>query len=312
MASTIKSIEAPAFQRTSGSKKTEGKDARDFALGVDALIIKALNNPAVNKVFKSFVQVSIDAQFGLNLAQGIPINHTTAPELYTTLRYCSETLGIPVPYTIISSAVSGVNAMTAGTDEFAFIAVSGLIPALFTVEEQRFILGHECGHLALGHVVYHTAVSMLGGAAQLVPVVGSAIAKAMTFPLQAWSRRSELSADRAGLICCGDLDTASKTLVKLELGLGAVTAAGNAPKIDVDVKDYVNAANRMLSRNTIGKYGELLHSHPLLSKRIEALELFAQSELYCRFTEQEAPAGVRLLSDEELNQRTENLVKVLE
>ena len=215
-------------------------------------------------------------------------------------------LGTPLPYTIISSAVSGVNAMTAGTDEFSFIAVSGLIPALFTVEEQRFILGHECGHLALWHVVYHTAVSMLGSAAQLVPVVGPSIAKAITFPLQAWSRRSELSADRAGLICCGDLDTASKTLLKLDLGLGAVTAAGTAPKIDVNVKEHVNSANRMLSRNTIEKYGELLESHPLLSKRIEALELFARSELYYRFTEREAPVGVQLLSDEELNRRTEN------
>lgn len=147
---------------------------------------------------------------------------------------------------------------------------------------------------------------MLGSAAQLVPVVGPSIAKAITFPLQAWSRRSELSADRAGLICCGDLDTASKTLLKLDLGLGAVTAAGTAPKIDVNVKEHVNSANRMLSRNTIEKYGELLESHPLLSKRIEALELFARSELYYRFTEREAPVGVQLLSDEELNRRTEN------
>lgn len=95
MAAIIKSIEAPAFQRTSGSRKTGGKDAREFALGVDALILKALNNPAINKVFKSFVQVSIDAQFGLNLAQGIPISHATAPELYAILRHCSQTAGYP-------------------------------------------------------------------------------------------------------------------------------------------------------------------------------------------------------------------------
>ena len=193
---------------------------------MDALIIKSLDNPAVNKVFQTFVQVSIDTQYGLNLAQGIPINRSTAPDLYAALRHCSDTLGIPVPYTIISHSVGGVNAMTAGTDEFAFIAVSGLIPALFSVEEQQFILGYECGHLSLGHVVYHTAVAMLGGAAEMVPVVGPVIAKSITFPLNAWSRRSELSADRAGLICCGNLDVALKALVKLELGMGVMNAQG--------------------------------------------------------------------------------------
>lgn len=312
MPAALKNLEAPAFQRTSGPQKAPGKDTRSFAHSVDALVIKALDNPAVNKVFHTFVQVSIDTHFGLDLSEGIPINRTTAPELYAALRHCCETLGIPVPYTIISHSVSGVNAMTAGTDEFAFIAVSGLIPALFSLEEQRFILGHECGHLVLGHVVYHTAVAMLGGAAQVVPVVGPVIAKSITFPLNAWSRRSELSADRAGLICCGDLDVASKALVKLELGLGVMNTQGGGPAIDVDIQNYVNSANQMLSKNRIGKYRELLETHPLLSKRIEALELFARSELYYRYTGLEVPDGVSLMKDEELNRRTENLVKVFE
>lgn len=312
MSAAIKKMEAPEFNVMSVSRKTENIDPLGFAHGVDALIIKALDNPAVNKVFKTFVQVSIDATFGLNLAQGIPISRATSPELYSTLRHCSETLGIPIPYTIISSAVSGVNAMTAGTDDFAFIAISGLVPVLFSNDEQRFIIGHECGHLALGHVVYHSAVSMLGNAAQVVPVIGPAIANTIVFPLNAWSRRSELSADRAGLICCGDLDAAVQTLIKLELALASITVGGNSPVIKIDPSEYVDAANNMLNKNIIGKYGELLHSHPLLPRRIEALELFSRSEMYFRFAKKDPPAGIRLISDKELERSTENLVKVFE
>lgn len=313
MSVALKKVKVPEFQKIPARRKSGGRTgAYGFAHNVDALIIKTLDNPAINTLFERFVQVSIDATFGLNLAQGIPISRDTMPELYAALRHCSETLGIPLPYTIVSSSLNGVNAMTSGTDEFAFIAVSSLIPVLFDVDEQRFIIGHECGHLALGHVVYHTAVSTLGNAAQIIPIVGPAIANMITFPLNAWSRRSELSADRAGLICCGDLDTALQMLVKLELGLAALNFARSTPAVTINAADYVKAARNVLKKNMLGKYGELLHSHPLLPKRVEALELFSQSEMYYRFAEKERPEGIRLLSDDELHRRTEQIVKVIE
>ena len=298
----LKKLEIPVFEKKNPSHKTEAINSMEFAHGVDALVIKALDNPVVTQVVEACVNVGIDAAFGLTLAQGIPVNRTTSPEIYAVLRHCCDALGIPVPYTIISSAISGINAACSGTDEFSFIALSNMIPLLFTIDEQRFIIGHECGHLALGHVVYHTAAVILASSAKFAPVIGPAIANTITFPLNAWYRRSEISADRAGLICCGNLDVACQTLVKLELG--------RAKDINVDAADYVKASKNMLNRNAIGKYGELFRTHPLLPKRIEALELFANSQMYYRLTGTEAPT--RLLSDDELQRRTENSIKILD
>lgn len=316
MASLLKSVDCPEFDLTVDSDQTaafeeSGKDARDFAHHVDAYIIKVLDNPAINKVFNSLVKLNIDATFGLQLAQGVSVDSVQAPELYAVLRHCSETLRIPIPYTIISSAVQGINAMTAGADGFSFIAVSGLITALCTVDEQKFIIGHECGHLALGHVVYHTAASTMGGVAQLMPVIGPVVSKVVTFPLNAWVRRSEISADRAGLLCCGDIELAKEMLVKLELGI-ATAAIGNGTPVKINSDAYVNNSKRVMDKTLLGKYGELFKSHPILPKRIEALELFHNSEKYYRCSGKEAPKNVELLPDAELDRLTEDIIKILE
>jgi len=313
MVATLKKVECPVFHGESFivSKDNEYLRDRDFAHPIDAMIIKTLDNPVINKVFKSFVQVSIDATWGLNLAQGVHIDGSSSPEMYKIIRHCSRTLGIPIPYTIVTGSLPGINACTCGSEEFAFVAISSMIPTVYGKDEQTFILGHECGHLALGHVIYHTAASMFGNMAQLVPVVGPALSSAVTLPLNSWIRRSEISADRAGLICCENLETAKNTLLKLELGMAGVRLGENE-RINLNADQYVKTARQTLQRNVIGKYAEFLNSHPILPKRIEALDVFAQSEKYYRCTGKTIPKGVTLLTDDELFRRTEQIVKVME
>ena len=182
-------------ENQSGERKNRrsgfGKqDALNFAHPVDARIIKVLDNKVVNELFEKYVDASVDLSMGLALSSSVKVSETTNPEIYNMIKDCAEKLNIPIPYTVISSSVKGINAQTAGTDEFPFIAVSSLLTALFNEEEQKFVLWHECGHIALGHVVYHTAISTIGTLGSLVPIVGSVLASTIHFPLNAWSRRS--------------------------------------------------------------------------------------------------------------------------
>ena len=175
------------------------RKALNFAHPVDRALIEKLDNPVVNTLFNKFVQAIIDANYGLNLASGIRVSKNNYPEIYEIVEECADTLGIGVPYVIISDSVSGMTASTAGTDQFAFIAMSSVIPMRMNKDELRFVIGHECGHLVMGHVVYHTAMNLMGIAGGFIPIVGPIIAKTISYPLNAWSRRSEISADRAGL-----------------------------------------------------------------------------------------------------------------
>lgn len=274
----------------------------NFAHPVDAAIIKALDNPAVNAVFNKVVQTSIDASWGLALATGIHIGPNTYPQLYQTVAECADALGIPIPYVIISDQIKGINACTAGTNQFSFIAISSMLPLVMNTDEIKFVIGHECGHLALGHVVYHTAVSMAGTATGMIPLVGDVISKTITYPLNAWSRRSEISADRAGLICCRDIGIAAKTLLKLEAGLL------NVDEIDIDA--YVAESENVLHNSMLGKFGEYAMSHPIIPKRIRALKLFGESEVYAS-SMGIAATDRTLLPREVLAEETEKIIEIM-
>lgn len=301
------SMQCPSFldfagKKEEGSKEKFRQHALDFALPIDAHIIRVLDTPAVNKVFKGAVDLSVDAFYGLTLSSGIRVDNKES-ELSAVLRHCAGMLGISVPYTVVSSSVRGINAMTMGTDEFSYIAVSSLMKAILTEEEMKFVLGHECGHIALGHVLYHTVLSSFGNIAELLPVAGPVIYQAIAWPLKAWGRRSEISADRAGLLCCQDVETACRTLLKLEAGFM------NADSIDIE--EYINDSNTHLNEAHIGRYGELMTEHPVLSKRMEALQLFAHSEKYYRLSGLVPEHGEILLDDKTLEKETGKIIKVI-
>ncbi len=303
-------ITCPSFDNVEHHGHKAGREsslsvnrALEFAHPIDAGIIKVLDNKIINEAFNKYVNLCVDLEAGLSLATSIKIDQNNYPELNAIVEDCSHKLSIPRPYVVISRSVAGINARTAGTDEFSYIALSSLMTLLMEPGEQKFVIGHECGHIALGHVVYHTALSTAGSLSGLVPVIGTFVANAVKYPLNAWSRRSEISADRAGLICCGNIDTAKKALLRLEAGFL------NVDSLDID--DYLENYRSFSQNSKLGKLREILMSHPIIPKRIEALDLFAHSEKYYRITNRQIEPGMKLLDDEELEHRTNSIVKVI-
>ena len=274
-----------------------------FAHPIDAAIVKTLDNPAINTVFNKIVQTSIDAAWGLSLATGIHVSPNTYPEIYKIVVECADSLGIPLPYVIISDQVKGINACTAGTNQFSFIAISSMLPLVLNIDELKFVIGHECGHLALGHVVYHTAINMVGSVGGLLPIVGDVISKTITYPLNAWSRRSEISADRAGLICCGDIGIATRSLFKLEAGLL------NIDEIDIDA--YIEESENVLQNTALGKFNEITMSHPIIPKRIKALKLFYNSIVYANASGILSKTSAPLITAERLSSETEKIIEIM-
>jgi Zn-dependent protease with chaperone function len=91
--------------------------------------------------------------------------------------------------------------------------------------------------------------------------------------LRAWSRRAEVTCDRAGLLCVRDEAAATSALVKLALGSQKLYQ-------DLDLEQYLKQATE--ARRGVGRVTELFRSHPHVPKRIEALRRFAASSLYRR------------------------------
>jgi len=161
-----------------------------------------------------------------------------------------------------------LNAYTFGLSSPKVVVLySGLIKVM-DEDELLFILGHELGHVALGHTWLN---SLVGGMAGIPAPFSAAIAMSMAFLW--WNRSCEFSADRAGLLACGKPEKAVTALVKLVAGTQANTQSGlQRAYQQIDAEDDT----------VLGNLGEVMATHPMLIRRIEELRRFAASEKYRR------------------------------
>jgi Zn-dependent protease with chaperone function len=112
------------------------------------------------------------------------------------------------------------NAYTVGINKPIIVIDSGLVELLDDEEEMRFLLGHELGHALSGHAVYQTLLRrLIALTGVLYAVPGGAIGvRAITAALMEWSRKAELSADRAGLLATQNPAAATRVHMKLASG----------------------------------------------------------------------------------------------
>ncbi len=110
-----------------------------------------------------------------------------------------------------------LNAMTIGLDK-PFIVMNTSTAEILDDDELHFVLGHELGHALSGHALYKTMLSLL----MRLTFSGLPLTRLVFFgvilALREWDRKSELSADRAGLLCIQDPETAYRTFMKMAGG----------------------------------------------------------------------------------------------
>lgn len=275
---------------------------RDYSHPVDSKVIEILDSPTVNMIFRPLLKLTSEATMGQIIATSISVNQSNYPELDEIVNQCVAYLGIRRPYVVVSTHVPGFNAITFGSDEEPYIALSSMIVRLMTYEQMQFVIGHECGHIAMGHLIYHSVVNAAGNVSSLLPVIGPIMYHTVSLALNAWCRRSEITADRAGLLCCGNLETAKKALMRIELAFG--------DENNVDIDAYVKESKRYLQKGILRRVSEYTSSHPLTPKRIEALELFTHSRKYGELTGATMPAYT--INDEQLVRETEHIISVME
>ena len=275
----------------------------EIAHPIDKFLLDSLETLHVNELLDMPIEQMVSAKYGLMLSTGIVLDQENFPDLYHILRDSAQRLGIKRPYTIITNELPGINAFATGTDDKPFIVISNLAPRLLTQEELRFIVAHECGHIAMEHMAYHTAGALAATAGGYIPLLGPVIANAAVFPLNCWNRCSEISADRIGLLCCGNLHTAQKALLKIISGATDIQ--------DVNVERYIAQSRNLQNVQPLGKIGEFFQTHPMIYKRLKALEYFSESELYYQAAEQAPPPNKELFSTEKLNEKVNDLLRIL-
>jgi Zn-dependent protease with chaperone function len=178
------------------------------------------------------------------------------------------------------------NAMCIGMEEPIIVVTTGLVE-LLDEEEMRAVVGHEVGHALSGHSVYRTILLFLTNLALRVAWIplGNLAVLAIVTALREWFRKSELSADRAGLLVGQDLQASMRGLMKLaggnhlhEMNVDAFLKQADEYEAAGDLRDSVLKILNVLPR-----------SHPFATVRAGELRKWAASRDYQRLMDGHYP-----------------------
>jgi len=250
---------------------------------------------AVELAVQSTVRVFKHVGKGQLLGNAVKLSDRQFPRLHRLVQECADTLHITPPAVyIVNSPV--LNAATYGTNDDAFIMMHSALIDHFTDDEVKTVIGHECGHIHNQHVVYLTALYYLTHAAgAMLKMVGWMLEPAL-IALRSWSRRAEITSDRAGMLCSKDEVVTARALAKLALGSHKLYDEFN---LEAFLEQYEEG------KNDVGRYMEVFASHPWLPKRVLAMRAFGESELYRKA----AGLGEGGLSMKEVDDRVLALLK---
>lgn len=183
----------------------------------------------------------------LLLGTTVRVDERQFPSLHYLLRDAARVLDTDEVPELYVRAAPTLNAMTIGLDKPIIVLDSALVD-LLEEDELRFIIGHELGHALSGHAVYRTLLDRLinlTGVLNTVPLGGLGV-RAIIAALYEWSRKSELSADRAGLLATQDPAAAIRAHMQLasgglmgELDLTTFMAQGQEYLDSGDLRDSV-------------------------------------------------------------------------
>jgi Zn-dependent protease with chaperone function len=151
-------------------------------------------------------------------ANAVRVGPNQFPDLDRMLTEVCETLDWDKRPELFVTQTPMVNAGAVGVDEPFIVLNSGALSVL-TDDQIKVIIGHELGHIMSDHMLYRTImlVIMMFGLRNLPFLAGIALMP-IQLALLEWSRKSELSCDRAGMLSTQDRDASLSTFLKLAGG----------------------------------------------------------------------------------------------
>ncbi len=227
------------------------------------------------------------------LGTAVKVTDQQYPRVYEAAKAAGAALRVRVP-PIFAAPSSSIKVKVLGTEDAPHLIVNLDLAERLDDTELVAAIGHELGHIQNGHILYATALHYLTN--QAVFFVRWMIQPAI-MTLQAWSRRAEVTCDRAALLAVKDLDKTLHAMVKLELGLEKGSAF-NAEEYLKSIPD---------TKKGLGRFAEMFRSNPYVPKRVQALKLFGDSALYASVTGKD-PAGKPSLPD--IDKQVADLISV--
>lgn len=268
--------------QTPGRATFPGLSSASFEHPLDRAALEALRKvPGVDSLFRKFSSLGYERQVRLHFtADSLRLSPRQRPDLYQLLTESAEVLDMPAPELYLLQSPFP-NAFAIGMDRHTVVMTSALVE-LLDRDETRAVVAHELGHIKSGHMLYRTIaifLSVLGlNAARNLPIV-NLLSQALRYALYDWCRKSELTADRAGLLVAQDPAVSVSTLLKLAGGpRGPVDDASRAEFLK-QADDYEDMDASLL--NILYKFEMTrFQTHPFPAVRAREISDWATSSEY--------------------------------
>jgi Zn-dependent protease with chaperone function len=212
----------------------------------------------------------------IHLSECLRLGPHQLPEIYRLLPPVCDAFGIPEPELYLS--MGDVNAYTFGHTRTSVVIFSGLLDHM-APDEVEAVLAHECGHILLQHVLYHSMAQFLDAAREIgsvAPIPGlSALLALASVPVQSaltsWSHKSELSADRAAAAYLGDADAITRVMFRFA-GLKADSPYAHSVRAFADQALEWEALRESRWNRVLQWMLSKQSSHPMLAVRVREIQ----------------------------------------
>ena len=256
----------------------------DYEHPIDKEALEALKKlPALNMVVRKANELGLDKILRLqSLANKIRVTERQFPELYHLFQGCREILDIRSSVDLFIVQAFSLNAFAAGID-YPHVTVTTELVNNLNEQELMFIFGHELGHLKSQHILYHQVGSFLPLILSLIGDAtlgfGRLVGRGLEVAFYDWMRKSELTADRAGLLACQDEAVVYSTFSKLAGVPRQWFGQLNMAELTKQVEEFSQLTADHLN-NFFQFFGQMLNTHPWVIIRLKEIDAWIKKGSY--------------------------------
>ncbi len=266
-------------------KKIEAEDIRVngeiLSLTVSLVILGAilcLVSAFTIGLFLFFVLLAviiIKFQQSVLLGNSLKVDETKMPRIHKLAALAAKRLNMEMPELFIIQDPK-LNAFALGVGKRKSVVLHSSLIDHLDDNELIAVIGHEFTHIKCGHtkwLIFIVSNSRIG-----IPIFSDI----MHLIFLSWSRKSEFTADRGGLLACRDLKS----------WLTAMAKVASGPNIckELDLDSFLEQKED-LKKDGMAKFAEVLLNHPLTLNRFSRIKNYSRSDDYERLIA-DTPASI--------------------
>lgn len=254
------------------ARRLESIDPRSWEHPADRAALAALRAiPGFDRILGAVLGLTSERAFRLLfVANAVKVTPTQFPRIKSMITRIAEVFDWPTVPDVFVTQSPFLNAGTYGVKD-PFIVVNSSTLKSLDDDELCAVLAHEMGHVMSGHALYKTLLYLLVNVSlALIPGAEVAVLP-IVLALREWDRKSELSADRAGLLAIQNEEPAYRLLMKM---------AGGDDVSQLNLNDFFEQAAEYDGQKTLlDSFHKLMNllgaSHPFAVIRLRELKTWA-------------------------------------